>query len=317
MYEINKNKKVVSIMPGLDDANNLKAYPLENTLIVGNVGSGVNVLMQEIVMHGITFNSPLDLSIEWYADSKSIKSEPFLNPDRKLAHFCNQAYNYDYKELFTRLAEIAYYIKYRPVEGFTDNSDLKKHHMIILELTADMFENISPMEATHRRAIVRMLAQLCRVEKLFSLVCYTNNPKVISESFAELFDLRLVTRLTNCKDESEFLMGCDLAANEKQSHGMVWVSNTNDPYKKERLNVKFYPDTFISKYCKVYSNDKYKYLDNYEMFMSIIDRNDLSDYVSIALLKFEKFADAGKYDKFSYYEKLGILALYTITELDN
>lgn len=313
MYEINENKKVVSIMPGLDNTNSLKAYPLENTLVVGGAGSGLNSLITEIIVHGVTFNSPEDLSIEWYPNPQDSATEPFLNPDRTIPHFCNQMYNYDYKELFTRLAEIVYYIKYRPIEGFVDD-DLRKHHMFVVELSKDMFVNVSSIEATHRRSIIRALAELCRNEKFFSLVCYTVDPTSISEPFAELFDLRLVTRLTGYAQESEILMGCDLAANEKQTHGMVWVSDVHNPYVKERLNVKFYPDTFVNKYCKVYSRDKAMSQDNFENFMSTIDRADLNEYVNIALLKHEKMADASKYDRFSYYEKLGILCVYIVAE---
>ena len=316
MYEINENKKVVSIMPGLDNTNSLKAYPLENTFVAGATGSGISVLIQELVVHAVTFNSPKDLQLEWYGNPEYIKGEPFLNPSRVIPHFSNQMHEYDsYDEMFTHLGKALE----RVYEWVINPHDIEEYnfmhkHLFIVELSNAMFRDVEPLEASHRRCILQALAKMCKYSEHFSVLYYTQYESTITDELLKYFDLRLVTRVHENK-LSDMLMGCNLASKEKDQYGYVWVSHEKNPYEKLRLSVKFYPDTLVNKYTKVYSiksqEDRNSIYENC-VGISEQDRVMWSIVHEHNELGYEK--EREKLSKLQYSELVRVLATYIVAK---
>lgn len=250
MNEINNNKKVVNVIPGSDYVtDDLVKYPLTNMILAGTTGSGLSNIVNNIIMSLVNNTSPRDLSIEMYcALDLHSKTFPWLNENRTIPHFSMQSYVAGAEWL--RIEEIAMIISALEIAAkIYDDFDEKVSDKRVL-----LIVDVRGRDVTYpQRRVLEYIAKFGpRFGVNLFLITYSTDEL---DYVLEYTPLRLFTR--GYGNSSEMVLKCDIGLNEKQSHGFVWVFDVNKPYTYKKLNVKFYPDTFLNKYCKVFST---KYL---------------------------------------------------------
>ena len=234
MNEINNNKKVVNVIPGSDYVtDDLVKYPLTNMVLAGTTGSGLSNIVNNIIMSLVNNTSPRDLSIEMYcALDLHSKLFPWLNENRTIPHFSMQSYVAGAEWL--RIEEIAMIISALEIaaEKYDDFNEKVSDKRVLLIV------DVRGRDVTYPQR--RVLEYIAKFGPRFGV------------------NLFLVTYSTRgFGKHSEMVLGCNIGLNEKQTHGFVWVFDESKPYEYKKLHVKFYPDTFLNKYCKVFST---KYL---------------------------------------------------------
>lgn len=252
MNEITTNKRVVSIIPGLDKASgDLKAYSLQNTIIAGKAGSGVYTLVNGIIKNLVENYSPNSVGIELYVRNDAA---PWLMENRQLPHFSTQVYgtmgiedkdNANYIKAFTRLYEL-YIIALQRKKCYNQKHDRK--YVIFFELCYDMFK-----ESDHLK-ILKDLMSICEDAGIYIYLINQDSVNLKELDLIDLCDLRLVTRVS--ESVSNELLNCNIATRSEDLAGFVWVLEADNPYVLRRLDVPFYPDTMLRKLCKVMSNKR-------------------------------------------------------------
>lgn len=262
MYEISNNRKVVSIMPGISQVDwSLKAYPLQNTIISGLTGSGKDTLINSIIMHLIQFGKPNDLIIEYYDELPS----QWLNENRSMPQFKTQlkTWHESWNTVQRLEALLQYIYNLRTVYIPDANGDYEelpnKYHLVILNTLEYLYKY---KDKDYINTLVSDIMELGPKYGIYTIVCTQGYD--LPDCILDKCDLRLATRLR--ERESVKILGCDIAAREIEKSGFVWVYDRTEDYLRVRLEVKFYPNSFIGKVCKYNSTNKYEN-DSYDTFV--------------------------------------------------
>ena len=272
MSEIRTNKKVAKIMPGRDyHTGDLKAYTLQNTIIVGREGSGIDNVLNNILLHLVEDYSSEEVCIQYFPAFEEYN--PWLNRNRRIPHFVNQIYDYNtsllrWKEVMCACCSALF--SKCPEPGML----MTRNNVIIVELTPEI------MNDEVAWSYVKLLLRLTdRCGNLSTIVVsrYSNARLVELE---KNIGLRILTR--NDNEISEAFLGCNLSSNETQKSGFVWVTEREDFYNKKRLEVYFKPDSYISKVCKYLSSAKDTSYDYYRAELErYLESEDLLETLKI------------------------------------
>ena len=256
MSEISKKQKVAKIMPGYDySSGDLKAYDLQNTIILGRCGSGIESIVNNIIMNLVQNFSPKEVSIQYFS---YIEDSPWLNENRQIPHFRNQVYGYSKPDANAGVKKCLLDCIRAYNRGIEEDfANVERHNVIMLEVTPSMLTDSDIVNAI--KTLARITADDCAVH--FILVSRGWNS--VLDDIVDCFGLRLITRID--EDISNMFLGCNLASREEEKYGFVWVTETKDFYNKKRLNVPYKPDSFYGKACKYLSNNSFKeFYDSYQ-----------------------------------------------------
>lgn len=268
MSEICTNKRVAKIMPGRDTiSGDLKAYTLQNTIILGNAGTGVENLVNGIILNLVQDYSPQQIGIQYYPIVEG--GNPWLKETRKLPHFLNQSYgfwgngidSYRYHLCDCMIAALNYNREWEPCM-FDDRINI-----IILEVDNKIMNDDITWNII--KALVRFSSETNYV-KVFVVSRY-NNPKLVE--LEPYIGLRLLTKTS--EDLSNEFLGCNLSSRETDKYGFVWVTEVDKFDEKKKLSVDFKPDTYLNKVCKYLCSGVDLYDDAYSITMSQIGKPDI------------------------------------------
>lgn len=307
MSEIKTNKRVAKIMPGFDRKNgDLKAYDLQNTIVLGVTDSGVGNILNNTLLNLIQYNSPNDVCIQYYSDSMEA---PWLNKNRQIPHFVNQSYpqfskegNYD-----SLLIELTRCL--RAMEGSYEEGMLcGRNNVIVIEVTSGMWSN------EYVRLAISLLARRTADRSDVHLILATSSNLSGLTELENYFGLRIITR-TNDEMSNKFL-GCNLASIEEEKYGFAWITEKSNFYTKTRLDVPYKPESLIRKVCKYLSNDTNPMYDAYRVEWEYTTKDDeLNDHFNLRARaiswRVTPIDDAREYGrKIKYYNEVQLCIEY-------
>lgn len=245
MSEINR-KKVAKVMAGYDfETGDLKAYNLQNTIIMGRTGSGVSNILNNVLLNLIQNHSPNEVCVQYFSSESDI---PWLMKARKIPHFVNQSYpevplpEHDYTWYIKEITKCLRALVNREYE---DGMLSDRHNVIIVEVTKDMYNCKS------LRLAIELLAKCTKELPYDHLFLVTDSylPELVK--IENCFGLRIITRVDEML--SNAFLGCNLATLEKEKYGFAWVTEKDNFYVKRRLLVPFKPIPYFTKVCKYLS----------------------------------------------------------------
>lgn len=268
MREIN-NEKVAKVMIGYDYATgDLKAYNLNNTIIMGNAGSGVQNILNNVLLNLIQNYSPQDVCIQLFTTEKN---NPWLNRNRKIPHFVNQSYPESLDELKIELTKCLRVLNSREYE---DGTLIRRHNVIIVNTSRDMLDNSGV------KAAIELLAKCTNELPYAHLILVTDEYAGRLMDIERCFELRILTRVS--EEMSNKFLGCNLASLEEEKYGFAWVTEASNFYTKKRLDIPSKPESYFSKVCKYLSNGSDPYYDVYRVQWETYTKNDSnSDFFNL------------------------------------
>lgn len=313
MNEI-KRKKVVKVMPGKDyESQEYKAYDLQNTILIGKMGSGVLNELNNIILNLAQEYSPKELGIQYI--STTDPDSPWLNENRKLPHmdvqiYCDYETECNYDTFVKETVNCIYSAYGRMSESLCEESDDEivygRQHVIVLNVDGKTLRNDSAFNA------IKYLLHYTSVNetgcKVF-LVTQDMSDKVCE--LEEYFNLRLLTRTT--EEISNRFLGCNLSHLEQDITGFVWVTEKNNPYIKRKLMVPFKPQSLYNKLCKYLSNKELNTVDVFYLNWKEIHADDFRMHLSFFIANIRcKIKDDYRYGKelMNYLDTLSSEELY-------
>lgn len=251
-------KKVVKIMPGKDyESQEYKAYDLQNTILIGKIGSGVTTELNNIILNLAQEYSPMELGIQFI--STTDLTSPWLNKNRKLPHmdvqvYCSQKVDGNYNKFIESVVNCIYVANLNHISRTCDESQEEtycaKKHLIVLDVDGHALEDRNVFRAI--RCLLHFVSNFdtgCKV----LLVTHDMSGKLCQ--FERYLDLRLLTRTSELI--SNKFLGCNLASNERDTHGFVWVTEKHNPNVKRKLEAPYKPASLYNKLCKYLCNSRH------------------------------------------------------------
>lgn len=323
MYEI-KTEKVVKLNVGKDPItmDNI-TYDVQNALITGVTGSGVQKILDNIIMNLTLDYSPEEVGIQYL--SYGGFNSPWVNPNRKLPHMMNQTYS----EVGKTNAPVEFYenvVKCISAcnELLNPNIDMvldedfkvvdlcKRKDIIILSIESGITDGIEDA--------VFALAGLTYTNNLgVNVIIVSHVQNEFTEKLAQVTSLHVVTRVN--EEFSNKLLDCNVSARNNASHGFAWVKDYNNPFVLRCVGVPFKPDTLYGKIGKFLSNNN-TYRDNIYSIGLGIANTDLSAAMVAYCTSDYDFAKKyyedtdgfrTQYDKMCIYAKMNIFVQLVLT----
>lgn len=277
MNEIRRNKRVVNIMPGLDmSTGDVKAFPIGSALIAGNWGTGADMLFNSIMTHLVMFNSPKDVSIEYFTDTRI---SVWLCENRKIPHFSDQCYDVD--KMWERIKNICIILADIEAGNVGDeeyhgtNAVMLKHQPTVLAIDGlDRMIMYNDMGQFHSR--IRMIEYLLDKGPKYGVYLIAKVDDVLRiEQFARLFMMGMTTYTD--EHASDIVLGCNLAhTNIREYENTFWLHDRRTPDTFQKMSIKYYPETFMSKLTKLYSNNKKITTEYYSKLIDLLESGKYS-----------------------------------------
>lgn len=237
------NKKVF-IRPGCDEVTRAEcAFPLQNTLLAGAIGSGTENVANTIIYNLTRTYSPRDIEIVMVPqEGKSHVGNFMASESRWLPHYAN---NYEDTAKFC-FKMVAKELKFR-VANDPNNTPM----LFVVEYFDRTLRELES-EGFYVDSFIRAILEEGPSKNIFVLAHFTDviSCNDIIRDYIDCFSLRLCTRAS--VDVSRTVLGCDIANTETKTHGYVWVRELlSGVMQLTRYKVDFLSEHTIGRYLKV------------------------------------------------------------------
>ena len=286
MNKINEKRVVrlnVGTIPLVGDS---KSYEAQNTILVGRTGSGVQKIVDNIIMNLAIDYKPDEVNIEYYSSVGNVS--PWLKESRRLPHMQNQVYNDSesdpldvFYEDVLRVLSTLYYI----TSCAYDYTKPVRKSIVFLDVTK------ATSSGMVIDAVTTLLALAAKYPEYMNVLVFSmaGEDYVIKE-LAEYTSLRMATITST--GISEELLSCNIAddVHAKESHGFVWVKQNDGTHDVRYYNVPYRPESLYGKVAKFLSNSTELAEDDYMKMRREIGELDEDNifYIITTLPEFNK-----------------------------
>ena len=254
--ELNKPVRPVHFYPGRLADYSYPAFPVSNMLIVGNEDSGVNTLVNSIIVNGVEKNSPTDLKIRLHdcnSDAVSYWSDNEYQPGmlKGVPHTIgvtnkNTKLNDILKEAKS-LAETRLKVL-RSFDTAEEELDYQSSLSTILFIIKDFSLEVD--EEFHN--LVEFIVSASAESKVY-LILATSYWDSNSLSDELLNQIGYHICLKTDSRTSAKLIGSTCAATSLPKFGWLYLYDVASEELSDKMCIPFHPDTFIKKFVRAFS----------------------------------------------------------------
>lgn len=262
------NEKVITIMPGysMEDSDDMKCYPLQNTLISTRTGCGKSTMFTYIMNNMCLTTKPGNVLIDPFIESPfstwSNDTKRGMLPSLSTQNFRYRLNNMkDPKERIHRIAQwIAYQLGYDNVLGTKVTTDIPR--VLFIDTLDTWF--IEDPEVRDDLLFILKFGPDCCVYTVAT--CETLST---AQAVSKYFSLALCGSQSSLV--SDEVLGCDIAKRES-SKANYWVRDNANPNKLERIYCPGLSTDCINKVYEMLSS----YQDYGDGFSAFIDKSVIS-----------------------------------------